>query len=213
MAITAGHYNLVLKGHFASGDQVVNSFYVNQAVDGAYPIGFEDELFSIGKKFWDTIKASLMAVTSELVAYDLIEVFKADGSDVGNSGFYTIPVGDNTGRPTGDCLPPFAAWSFQYTRPNANFRHGWKRFAGVPESLQLDGRATDAAVALLATLATALKTPIQMGIAAGVNMMTPALVQRVKGGQPIDPDIWYTPSTVVYKKIGHQTTRDYGRGS
>jgi hypothetical protein len=43
--------------------------------------------------------------------------------------------------------------------------------------------------------------------------MEPALVQRVKGGQILDPDIWYKPSTVAFRKIGHQDTRDQGRGS
>lgn len=214
MPITEGHYNVILKGLSNSSDDVVNSFYFD-VIDRGSPLAGDDaELFNIGLKLWNKIKGNLRDVTSIAIDYKTVEVFKADGSDVGASGFYTIPAGEGVGTVGGDVLPPFVCWSFQYTRPNANFRHGYKRFAGVPESMQSNGAASSGAATILNALAADLRSDIDLpSIGTGGWYMEFALVQRIKNGVAVDPDVWYKPSTVAYKKIGSQNTRKYNVGS
>lgn len=214
MPITEGHYNLVLKGKWYGGQDIVNSFFFNVALNGTILVGDDNELFNIGLRFWEHVSDELLAITGDSVTYNTVDVFKADGSDVGASGFYTIPLGEGQGAVAGESLPPFVAWSYQYTRPDANFRHGYKRFAGVPETSQNGGNPVAGVVAGLNALATALRTPF--GLSSGTvdtSEVSAALVQRQKNGQPVDPDVWYSPSTVVFKKIGSQNTRKYNVGS
>ena len=214
MAITEGKYNLVLKGRFNSSQDVVNSFYFNVDFDGGTLVGDDGELFHLGEVLWETIKDNLLQITSDAVVYNTIDVFKADGSDVGASGFYTIPTGEGVGGATGQVLPPFVAWSFQYTRPDANYRHGYKRFAGVAESQQENGFASSGALAVLNALAVDLRSDMKLNDAMiNAPFMDARLVQRIKNGVPVDPDVWYVPSTIVYKKIGSQNTRKYNVGS
>lgn len=214
MPITEGHYNVILRGKFAETEDVINSFYFEVAFNGGTLEGDDAELFSVGKRFWDNVKADLRAVTTTEVEYKVLDVFKADGADVGASGFYTIPIAEQPGLRDEETLPPEATWTFQYTRPNANFRHGYKRFAGVSENLQSRGIASAAALVLLNTLATTLgeEFPLEDGILL-TPTARPVLVQRQLNGLPVDPDVWYYPSSVIYKKIGSQDTRAYGRGS
>lgn len=213
MPITAGNYNVVLKGRWDSGQDIINSFYFEVDLESGLGLGIENELFEIGKAMWNNIKDELLDPTCSVVTYYQVDVFKADGSDVGASGFYTIPSGEGVGGIETEALPPFVAWTFQYTRPNANYRHGYKRFAGVPEAGQVKGIVASSYVASLNALADKLKADVPLGTGAGSAHMFPKLVQRVKNGTPVDPDVWYQPSTVVYKKIGSQNSRKYNVGS
>lgn len=214
MALTAGHYNVVLKGKWDGGQDIVNSFFFTLDMDGGTLVGDDAEYFSLGQKFWEAIEDDLLECTNQIVEYTQVDVFKADGVDVGNSGFYSIPTGDGVGHLSGDALPPFVCWTFQYTRPSALFRHGYKRFAGVGEALQVKGVVQGGAAAALATLAATLRADIGLNDAL-VNrpFIQPALVQRIYNGVPVDPDVWYAPSTIQFKKIGSQNTRKYGVGS
>lgn len=214
MPLTAGHYNVVLKGRFDLSQDVINSFYFNLDMDGGTLVGDDAELFSLAKHFWDNIKAQLRAVTASVIKYTSLDVFKADGSDVGNSGFYTIPLDEQAGLDTADPLPPFVTWTFQYTRPSAIYRHGWKRFAGVTEGNQSKGVPSGLGIAALDALAAKLDDDVKLNDALiNAPFIEPALVQRVRNGVAVDPDVWYKPSTVQFKKVGSQNTRKYGVGS
>lgn len=213
MPITAGHYNVVLKARFDNAQDVINSFYFEVDMNGGALSGDDAELFSIGKHMWDNIKAELRAVSANHITFNSVDVFKADGSDVGDSGFYTIPTDERVGLVDSAALPPFVSWTFQYTRPNASFRHGYKRFSSVPETLTDNGLPTSGAETLLIALANKLKASVPLEVSGVAPFMRPALVQREKNGQPVDPDVWYLPSTVIYKKIGSQNTRKYNVGS
>lgn len=214
MAITEGHYNIVLKGKYSNTQDVINSFFTEVHMDGGTLVGDDNELFGMGKRFWDAIKATLRAIVVGDTSFYTVEVFKADGADVGNSGFYTIPSDERAGLVAGDAMPPFVAWTFQLTRPNASFRHGYKRIGAVCEADQLRGIPTDDALDRLNDFADVLKGDIKLNDALiNAPYMELALVQRIKNGQPVDPDVWYKPSTVVFKKIGSQNSRKYNVGS
>lgn len=213
MPITAGNYNVVLKGKWDNNQDVINSFFFEVNLESGLGLGIENELFEVGKAMWNSIKSHLLGVTCAIVNYTQVDVFKADGADVGASGFYTIPSGEGVGSLVAEALPPFVSWTFQYTRPNANFRHGYKRFAGVPEEGQVKGLAVSPYPPLLTALANTLKADIPLGTGVGSAHMFPKLVQRVKNGMPVDPDVWYLPATVVYKRIGSQNSRKYSVGS
>ena len=214
MAVTEGHYNIVLKGKWNGGQDIINSFYFELHFDGGTLVGDDNEIFSIASHWWDYVKAALRALTPNVISYNQIDVFKADGSDVGNSGFFTIPVNERVGLVSDDALPPFVAYTFQYTRPNANFRHGYKRFAGVIEAWQANGIVNGTGITKVNDLAAVLDDDIRIADGmVNVPYIEPALVQRVKNGQPVGPDVWYKPSTVQFKKIGSQNSRKYNVGS
>lgn len=214
MPLTEGHYNVVLRGKFDNSQDVINSFYFEMHLDGGTLVGDDAELFSLGKRWWDSIKAKLRTVTATVVSYSQIDVFKADGVDVGNSGFYTIPLAEQAGQDTAEPLPPFVTWTFQYTRPSSVFRHGYKRFAGVTEGNQNKGIPSALGLAALNELADVLKADVKLNDAlVNAPYIEPALVQREKNGQPVDPDVWYKPSTVQFKKVGSQNSRKYNVGS
>jgi len=213
MAVTEGKYNLVLKGKYNSDDHI-NSFYYDLHFDGGTLVGDDDELGGVAKRWWDYIKEDWSAAVTNAMHWLTVEVFKADGVDVGASGFYSIPLDEQTNDSAQDALPPFVAYSFQYTRPNANFRHGYKRLSGVPEPWNVNGVLNSTGLAVVNTLAATLAGDVGLNDAL-VNRpyMEPILVQRVKNGLPVDPDVWYKPSTVVYKKLGSQNSRKFNVGS
>jgi len=148
-------------------------------------------------------------------------ILDVDGHLVnGESVFF--PVANQAGAVAGDALPPYAAWTFKYVRPSATFRHGFKRFAGVPESMQSGGFPASSALSLLATAATSLEQVI-----AGMtqdsdgnpdtvvtgSLAAPVVLQRVINGDPISPVNVASISDVVFDKIGTQNSRKYGVGS
>lgn len=213
MPITTGHYNVILRGHTQFEQDNINSFYYTVANEGLSGETVEDELFEIGRLVWESFQAELRVVTHLATTYHSVEVFKADGVDVGASGFYTIPEDESTGLVDGDPMPPQNCWTFQYVRPSAGLRHGWKRFGILSETSQVNNRPTSPVRTALDALAVKLRTGTDFSIGLTFYTLKPALVQRTLHGLPVDPDVWYAPSTVQYRMMGSQNSRKEGRGS
>jgi hypothetical protein len=160
--------------------------------------------------------------TSVIINYDNIQarILDADGVLV-NGETYVIPSTHGQGQISGDSLPPQDCITFKYLRPDASFRHGFKRFAGVPEGGQLDGLPTSGYVTGLASLATSLEAVIHAYTIDGGGdpdasitgcTMEPVILQKIINGDPISPINIGVVSDVVFDKIGTQNTRKFGRG-
>lgn len=113
-----------------------------------------------------------------------------------------------TGTVASEALPPFVAWAFRLDRASRLVRNGQKRIPGVPESLQVNGEPTSAALALLNLGAVALGGDISA--IAPNGSWRPRIAHRL-GTVPET----YTPYAIAgasYSAISSQNTRKFGRG-
>lgn len=185
--------------------------------------GTEAALSEYAVGLMNVIETAIYPITSTAQRYIRIDasILDADGELVnGESVFF--PTANDNGVVTGDSLPPFITWTFKYVRPDATKRHGFKRFAGVPESLQSGGFPDSSALSLLADAGSALESQL-VAMTQDVDgnpdtevtgsLMTPIVIQRVINGDPISPVNLGLISNVVFSKIGSQNSRKYGVGS
>lgn len=208
----------VLRGHWNAEVETNNVFNFQVNALGV-PTAGDATCRNLGSGFWQAIKAALLIVTSSVQVYEQIDVSRLDASGNIISGeTYFIPTGDGIGGQSGEGLPPADAWTFKYVRPNSSFRHGFKRFSGVFETGQANGRPTGASLTALDDLGGLLSGPFEYykdvagtETAAGGEFV-PAVIQRMLNGDLVDPVVTYTIDTVVFDKLGHQDTRDIGRG-
>lgn len=178
----------------------------------------ENTLSLVGKALWSSIKAPLRGLTTNVMNYYSLECVKislATGEE-GDSMTYFIPESERAGLASGESLPPHVTWSFKFARPSNLFRHGYKRFSGVGEAYQSKGYPVAEQLDELDLLAVAMAAylDVESGIGSGTpGVIAPVLIQEVKNGQRILPQVAYEPGSVQFAKIGSQNTRKYGRGS
>lgn len=219
IAVTIGdHCRLVLKGRWNGQVETNNVFYakVTESADVTVP---PPTLNDMGNGLWQAIKTTLLAVTADVQVYTEIqaELLDADANLVNGETFF-IPTGEGVGAVSSDSLPPADAFTMRLVRPNSSKRHGFKRFAGVPENQQHDGVAETSTIANLDSLGTQIMgdmhfhryiATVLTDIQGTFNI---ELVQRTLNGDAVSPAVFYFPAACVYDKIGHQDTRDIGRG-
>jgi hypothetical protein len=129
-----------------------------------------------------------------------------------NGETWLIPTAEQAGVINGDSLPRFNTFTFKYVRPSLAFRHGWKRFGGVPESSQNAGIVTSGARADLDALATKLAADIGALAVDGTPVANPGdarpiIYQAHLNGDPVSPVVTGYPSAVVFNGIGSQNSR------
>ena len=105
-------------------------------------------------------------------------------------------------------LPPNVNWTFRLLRETRATRHGYKRFSGVPETLQEQGMPL-----LDAGLRTAIETALAQDIQPApsvIPLLAPVIVRLGAGGvvEAVN-DI----RAAEFRLIGTQNTRKIGRGS
>lgn len=216
--VSAGDYiRMKLKGKWNGVVETNNIFYFQVTTLASGDV--ESSLHNAAQGFWETIHAALLIITAQQQKYTEIvaESLDADANLI-NGESYFIPDAMSTGGDTGESLPPADAWTFKYVRPSSIYRHGFKRFPGVPETDNSNGLPSTGVVSSLTALGNLLGTPFHFWAdVAGVStdsggLITPFLVQKVLNGDIVSPAVFYEPSAVVFDKIGHQDTRDIGRG-
>lgn len=116
---------------------------------------------------------------------------------------------DETGDITGECLPPFVAWSFRLNRPNTSTRNGYKRFAGVAESSQTNGVALSGVLTNLDTYALTLAQPL----VGTEDTYLPVIRTAQRNNDVVDPPEYTVFITASYREISSQNTRKFGRGN
>ena len=217
--VTIGdHCRLILKGRFDGAVETNNVFYmkVTESADVTVP---PPTLADMALGFWEGIKTDLLNLTSHVQVYNEIvaELLDADANLVNGESMFIDPA-DGVGGQAGESLPSFANYTLKIVRPSSAKRHGFKRFAGVPENQQHNGIAEASTITALNTLGDDLMADFHFhrviatvltDIQGTFNL---ELVQRVLNGDLVSPAVFYFPTTVVFDKIGHQNTRDRGRG-
>jgi len=190
-------YVATLSAHYGSDiDNPINNVFAYEGATGA----------STASDLADTIGTTMVSLitpfTSDVVTYDTVVVINLDDL----TDFATRIVGV-AGTITGNALPKFVSWSFEYFRATRDVANGRKAFAGVSEALQANGTPADPSVnALLDDLAEYLSTDIA-GVTVGVTY-TPRIWRRAGVyASGTFPDTFYPISAVGFKRISTQNTR------
>lgn len=107
-----------------------------------------------------------------------------------------------------DSLPPYASYGFQLIRENRNTRNGYKRFAGVTEANQTDGIYTGGSTPIT-DLETALAADMVIGL---ITEAEPVIVKHPVV-VPAGSYIYSSIGSALFRGIGTQNTRKFGRGT
>jgi len=186
---------LRLVGQIFNEEAINVYYYANE--DGSALITDLATLFAA------TPLSHILAITSNQYICNSIEVEEVKGG----TAFTSLSIASN-GTISGDCLPPYASWDFTLTRGGVGERNGYKRFAGVAESSQVDGVNTSGIAASLQVVALDLGAALGTGTASWFPVIRRTRVNRV----PQNPPVYYTFIGGAYAKIGTQNSRKFGHG-
>lgn len=180
------------------GQLVINRFFYQLST-----VGNPDQLCvdSISD-FDDNFSVAISAILSTEYATERSTLVAID-SDVDFAEHSYVQAG----TVSGDCLPPFSAWSFIYNRASRESRNGWKRLAGVPESMQSNGVATSGALADLADSAIILGR----NVTSDTNAYRPVIWRGPRPGLSVG--VGFVVASVSYHSLGTQNSRKIGRGA
>jgi hypothetical protein len=130
----------------------------------------------------------------------------------------TYPTAIYGGTQSGDCLPPHDAWAFRFNRSSTATRHGQKRLAGIPETLQHQGVVIDTTtIGLLDDCANAMEHIFTAadGLNSGAELH-PVIYSTILNGELrgsvvdgvfVPAPIVNVVSSVEYVRISTQNTR------
>lgn len=104
------------------------------------------------------------------------------------SDFISYPLTGEGGW-AGDSLPPYAAVGYTMKLNTRAVRHGGKRFSGVPESAQDDGKVTDPSYQ---TAMEAMRLFLSQEVVGASDTFLPVVVKRVRTAVPDTVPTRYT---------------------
>lgn len=202
MAANVGDIIRITDRQTCLGQQVLNVYFyrVNDIT-----IITGDYLGMFAASFVDIVLDEVRNLQHEDLTHD--ELFLENLSNGVDIQTYTegFPLtGNQTG---GDIMPPYVSWGFQLLREERNTRNGYKRIGGVPEFMVTAG-VFDADPALLEAVENALGADFTSGIvtyAAPIILKHPVTV-------PLVSPVFSNISAGLYKAVGTQNTRKFGRG-
>jgi hypothetical protein len=206
----------VHKGFFDGAAEVINVYHYE--ADGGGSATLDEYGFGLLR----SLDSTLNAIITPHVIYTELEckILNTDGELV-NGETLIIPAVRGTGRKGTASEAPFVNWTFKLIRPDASFRHGWKRYAGVPKDEVNQGIAGSGIASLLNAHAVTLNAVIHSysydygddTFTETGATMNPVILQRVVNGTRVSPVNVAELAGAAYSKIGSQNSRKYGRGS
>lgn len=153
------------------------------------------------------VMTPLLAALANNTEFTLFECINLD-----NPVDFAIQPTTQIGVQTGEYLPDFTGWEFQYVRAVRGVHHGRKTFSLVSEAAQVNGVATGGQLSTLVTLESALGLPIT----GPAGTYTPRIWRRAgnyapySGTPPVGtpyPDTFYPISGVQYIRLSTQNSR------
>jgi len=189
---------LKLKGAL-NNQKTLNVFGYNQIGAGA------GSAADLNAAFGATILPPLVDILSTAFEFTGVETFNVDNDADFNAVEYSPTV---PGTVTGDNSFPFAAYTFRYIRASRLYRHGAKRFAGVPEAATVNG--VDLATGYPA-LVDAVAAVLEADLDGSTADYRPRIIRRTKT-DPITYDVFGAILSVAYVHLGTQNSRKVGRG-
>jgi len=157
----------------------------------------------IAEAFVDTIPVLIAAVLSNLCAIVELNTYCIE-----DDAEFDLTTFAESGDISGDVLPPFTGWTFQYNRATRAAHNGRKNFGLVPESAWASNAPASGVLPNLTAIGTALGDDL---VGASGNYR-PRIWRRAgtykEDGVPtVFPDTFYPVSAVVFKTVGSQNSR------
>lgn len=190
-----------------SGNKGLNVFQYR--VTGDTPFSLLDYGQDICNAWYAAQVALLQPITSTLVSWrDLTIVNLSQPLEI----WLGIADDLSAGAVSGDCLPPAVSWGFILRRSDRTTRNGYKRFWGVPESLQVNGQPAGAAITALPVIADALGAALPLtglGVPDISIILAPEIVRKdATGAMTLHQPVY----DGQFRTIGTQNSRKFGRG-
>lgn len=187
-------YKLTLHSVFSGPEtEFINVFGYHDQL--ALPVAMSE----LVNHFLTDVLPDLAAVVASIMFYTRLECEQVIGGSLYIDHVIDPPV---QGLRSGDFLPLFNAWGFEFRRANRGERSGAKRLGAITEN-DVDAGAADATIhPLLVAAAAAMGSPIQIGL---VNTWFPVILER-----PVPPaTAWgfHDLNDVLYKRVTTQNTR------
>jgi len=197
------HYLVTLRAHaLTSGSANQNAFvYLQQEGTG--------DAARLNVAFIADIVPSIIALCADQYICDDVLTINLDNPD----DFDTEVIG-LAGTVTGQHLPIYNAWAFEYTRTTRAIQNGRKAIGIIAEPDSENGIATSDALARLTTLENALAGEIDDAVT--TSSWRPQLWRRpgtYVSGVVSAPGLFYEVDDVRYVRISTQNTRKIGRGA
>jgi len=157
--------------------------------------------------FDNDIMTNILNLTSSATEYYRIECINLDNL----ADFSTLPI-TQIGIVTGEHMPEFVGWEFQYIRAVRGVHHGRKTFSIVAESSQINGAPTSGMLTTLVNTQTVLGLPIT----GPLGLYTPRIWRRAGVYAPYSgtpkvgttyPDTFYPISGVDFIRLSTQNSR------
>ncbi len=112
-----------------------------------------------------------------------------DVANMGDPADFATPVITGNGAFNEDCLPPYAAVGYTLKVNTRAVRKGSKRFSGVPESVQDDGKISSSTYR---TAQEALRVILQQELVSSDDTWLPVILKRVKTAVSGTTPVQYT---------------------
>lgn len=200
-----------LKGVYDTpANRIMNVFHFKCEAEGSFVLN--DYAQSLIDQWYTDFTGVIQNFTSVLVGWDEVEIRNLSNP---LEVFIAPPAVDVTGAITGDCLPPYASWGFIYRRVSTLTRNGYKRFAGVPESMQVNGIPTAGAATTLNASAVFFSSaqPYTLESATAAPDVEITLLPEIVRKNEVGAMTLHQPVlTVQFRSIGTQNSRKFGRG-
>jgi len=203
MGVLGNNYLLTVRGHaLTSGTLIENAFVYQQTS----PLGSSGDLMDA---FAGAILPYMLDLSNaEYVVDDLLTINLQDPSDYGNRAV------NDAGTVTGEYLPIYNCWQFEYLRTTRAIQNGRKAIGIISESMQANGAPTPTALTALTAMGGAMGSLITIGSPGGTY--EPRLWRRpgsYSSGVVVAPGLFYPVANVQFRRISTQGTRKIGRGS
>jgi hypothetical protein len=203
MATVGDRYLLTLRAHSVINSQSVQNVFAYELDSGSGGAPALNDAFAI------VVLPDIQAVlVGDTFIDDLYTVNLDDPAD------YDDKVISSSGLVSGDAMPSFVAWEFEYVRATRAVNNGRKAFGMVSESSVTIGEADAAIIGALTTLAVTLSAPVPT--AGLTSTWLPRIFRRpgtYSSGVVAAPGQFFPISDVRYRKVSTQSTRKVGRGS
>lgn len=214
-------YSLIIRGVLTNVNQAWNNVYFIQStgvVAGYTPLQI---ITAIGKGFWEKLRLSAGVQAFQHATCRTTEVITTEisgGSNTGLQGSYAVPTGNQAGLVSStDAMPSSVAYGVRFQRPSNQFRHGYKRLAGVHEGASVGGLIDNTTLGQLNTYALAASEDFSPMDDSGTSLTTVTCWQVVRsmriGGVSHAPTYARPVSWLVSPYLTTQNTRKVGRGS
>ena len=184
------------------GQQVINVYHYVQLTDP--DIGSEAAIAAeLNTQFYANVASMVTAIQDVALTHVRLE-----SAQFGSfTAFDVVSNGDN-GQVSGDALPSFAAWAFRLNRESRVVRNGSKRVGGVPESYQVNGLATSAAITAMGPYITGLTAILSFD---SIPVWQPVILRVPPDGSL--PTVWSAIADVGFGTVTSQNSRKIGRGA